>query len=188
MVGATIVIESIVRRVNGWFPDNLSPTWPIALARMLLGLLWLGTLRWKLPPDFDGGSQRGLREWLDLEVEHAAFSFYGVFIESVVIPNFTLFAWVVFISELLVGLGLLFGIATRAAALFGLLLSLNLLVGLLEVPGEWPWSYILMAMWHGTILVSSAGTLWTLPNLVRTTSGRRTSRPTSIEENDYASN
>ena len=182
------MIHSLVNWLNGKFPDHVSPTWPISLARILLGVLWLGTLRWKLPPDFDGGSQRGLREWLDLIVEHAAISSYGVFIESIVIPNFTLFAWVIFISELLVGLGLLFGIATRAAALFGLLLSLNLLVGLLEVPGEWPWSYVLMAMWHGTILVSGAGTLWTLPNLVRTTSGRRTSRPTSIEENDYASN
>ena len=156
------MIDSAVGWLNSRFPDHFSPTWPISLARMLLGLLWLGTLRWKLPPNFDGGSQRGLREWLDLEVEHAAFSFYGVFIESIVIPNFTLFAWVLFISELLVGLGLLFGIATRAAALIGLLMSLNLLVGLLEVPGEWPWSYILMAMWHGTILVSGAGSLWAI--------------------------
>jgi len=156
------VINSLVQRVNALFPDHRSPTWPLALARMLLGLLWLGTLRWKLPPDFDGGSQRGLREWLDLEVEHAAFSFYGVFIESVVIPNFTLFAWVLVITELLVGLGLLLGIATRSAALVGLILSLNLLVGLLEVPGEWPWSYVLMAMWHGTILVSGAGSLWAI--------------------------
>lgn len=156
------MINTVVDRVNGWFPDHRSPTWPLAFARMLLGLLWLGTLRWKLPPDFDGGNERGLREWLDLEVEHAVIGSYGVFIESVVIPNFTLFAWVLFISELFIGLGLLFGIATRTAALFGLLLSLNLLVGLLDVPGEWPWSYVLMAMWHGTILVSGAGSLWSI--------------------------
>ena len=156
------MIDSLVERINGFFPKHLSPTWPLALARILLGILWLGTLRWKLPPDFDGGSERGLREWLDLQVEHPTFSFYGDLIESVVIPNFFLFAWVLFLTELLVGLGLLFGIATRSAALVGLLLSLNLLVGLAEVPGEWPWSYILMAMWHGTILVSGAGSLWAL--------------------------
>ncbi len=154
------MINSVVDWLNGKFPDHFSPTWPISLARMLLGVLWLGTLRWKLPPDFDGGSERGLREWLELMVEHAAFSSYGVFIESVVIPNFLFFAWVLFLTELFVGLGLLLGIATRGAALVGLILSLNLLVGLLEVPGEWPWSYILMAMWHGTILVSGAGSLW----------------------------
>ena len=154
------MIASVVQWLNGRFPDHRSPTWPLALARMLLGVLWLSTLRWKLPPGFEGGDQRGLREWLDLMVEHAAFGFYGVFIESVVIPNFLFFAWVLFLTELFVGLGLLLGIATRGAALVGLILSLNLLVGLLEVPGEWPLSYILMAMWHGTILVSGAGSLW----------------------------
>ena len=99
------MIDSLVERINGFFPKHLSPTWPLALARILLGILWLGTLRWKLPPDFDGGSERGLREWLDLQVEHPTFSFYGDLIESVVIPNFFLFAWVLFLTELLVGLG-----------------------------------------------------------------------------------
>ena len=156
------MIDSAVGWLNGRFPKHFSPTWPLSLARMLLGLLWLGTLRWKLPPDFDGGSERGLREWLDLTVEHAVIGFYGDVIESLVIPNFTLFAWAVFVSELLVGLGLLLGVQTRVVAILGLLMSLNLLVLLLEVPGEWPWSYILMAMWHGTILVSGAGSLWAI--------------------------
>lgn len=173
------MLSSIVDRINGWFGDHNSPTWPLAIARMLLGILWLGTLRWKLPPNFDGGSERGLREWLDLVVEHAAFGSYGVFIESVVIPNFTLFAWVLFITELFVGLGLLFGIATRYAALIGLVLSLNLLVALLEVPGEWPWSYVLMAMWHGTILVSGAGSLWSIS---RNSSSRPRFAQETVEE------
>ncbi|MEM7093309.1 MAG: DoxX family membrane protein [Actinomycetota bacterium] len=137
-----------------------SPTWPIALARILLGVLWLGSLRWKLPPDFESDGETSLRQWLELEVEHAAFGVYGDIIDSVVLPNFTLFAWLVFLAELVVGLALLLGIATRPAALLGLLMSLNLLVGLLDVPGEWPWAYVLMAMWHGTILVSNADGLW----------------------------
>ena len=29
-----------------------APLWPIALSRMLIGVLWLFSLRWKLPPDF----------------------------------------------------------------------------------------------------------------------------------------
>jgi len=141
---------------------RVAPLWPLSLARILLGLLWLGTLRWKLPPDFDGGDQTGLRDWLQLEVDHAAFGFYGDLIESVVLPNFTLFAWLVFLAELAVGLSLLFGLFTRAGAFIGLLMSINLGIGLLEVPGEWPWSYLLMAMWHGTLLVSNSGMLWGL--------------------------
>lgn len=154
------MINAVVHGLNSRLPESQSPTWPLALARILLGVLWLGSLRWKLPPDFDGGGQRSLRDWLELEVEHAAFSPYGSLIESVVLPNFTLFAWLVFLAELAVGLGLLLGVGTRLAALVGLVMSLNLLVGLIDVPGEWPWSYVLMAMWHGTILVSSAGSLW----------------------------
>lgn len=138
------------------------PLWPIAGARMLIGVLWLFSLRWKMPPNFDGGSERGLRSWLELEVEHAGFGFYGDLIESVVLPNFTFFAWVLFCTELLVGLSLLTGTLTRGGALIGLLLSLNLGIGLIEVPGEWPWSYAMLAMWHGLFFITRAGRTWGL--------------------------
>ena len=156
------MIDALVRRVNAVFPSSASPTWPLALARIAMGVLWLFSLRWKLPPDFEASDQTGLREWLELEVEHAAFGFYGDLIDAVVLPNFTLFAWLVFLAELAVGLGLLFGLYTRTAAALGLLMSVNLLIGLLDVPGEWPWAYLMMIMWHGAILVSNAGSLWSV--------------------------
>ena len=134
-----------------------APLWPIALSRVLIGLLWLGTLRWKLPPDFAPASGRGLFDWLLLEAQHPAFGFYGGLVESVVIPNFSLFAWLIFLSELGVGLLLVTGTWTRLAGALGLLMSLNLGIGLLEVPGEWPWSYVMMAMWHGLFVVAAAG-------------------------------
>lgn len=155
------MIDKLVTQVNDRFPASQSPTWPLALARISLGVLWLASLRWKLPPDFEpSDGTTGLRTWLVLEVEHAAFGFYGDLIDSVVLPNFTLFAWFVFLAELGVGLALLVGIATRPAALIGLLMSVNLLVGLLDVPGEWPWSYLMMIMLHGIVLVSNSHTLW----------------------------
>jgi uncharacterized membrane protein YphA (DoxX/SURF4 family) len=134
-----------------------APLWPIALSRILIGLLWLGTLRWKLPPTFAPASGKGLLDWLLLEAQYPAFGFYGSFVESIVIPNFTLFAWLIFLSELGVGLLLVTGTWTRLAGVVGLFMSLNLGIGLLEVPGEWPWSYIMMAMWHGLFVVSAAG-------------------------------
>jgi uncharacterized membrane protein YphA (DoxX/SURF4 family) len=132
----------------------------LALARIAMGVLWLFSLRWKLPPDFMPDTGRGLLDWLNLEVEFAAFSFYGQFVESVVLPNFTLFAWIIFLAELIVGLMLLSGTFTRLAGLLGLLMSVNLAIGLLEVPGEWPWAYVMMIMWHGFIMVGGAGRLW----------------------------
>lgn len=137
-----------------------TPLWPVALARILMGVLWLYSLRWKLPPDFDGGSERSIADWLALEVEHAAFEPYGRLIADLVVPNLTLFSWALFLTELVVGISLLAGAFTRVGAFVGLLLSINLGIGLLEVPGEWPWSYAMMAMWHGTLLVAGAGRLW----------------------------
>jgi uncharacterized membrane protein YphA (DoxX/SURF4 family) len=141
--------------------------WPIALARMAMGVLWLFSLRWKLPPDFIPDSGRGLMDWLQLEVEHAAFGFYGQIVESVILPNFTFFAWIIFLAELVVGLMLLTGTISRLAGLLGLMMSLNLGIGLLEVPGEWPWSYAMMAMWHGTFIVTAPGRLWGVDSWLR---------------------
>ena len=134
-----------------------APLWPIAASRVLIGVLWLYSLRWKLPPDFMPAEGLGLMDWLQLEIQHPGFAFYSGFVTSIVIPNFTFFAWIIFISELLVGLSLLTGTLTRLGGLVGLLMALNLGIGLLEVPGEWPWSYVMLAMWQGTFVVTAAG-------------------------------
>ena len=134
-----------------------APLWPIALARIAIGGLWLLSLRWKLPPDFPPDTGRGLLDYLQLEAQYPAFGFYGRLVESVVIPNFTLFAWLIFLAELLVGLSLLTGTLTRLGAAVGLLMALNLGVGMLAVPNEWPWSYVMLAMFHFIFLFTAAG-------------------------------
>jgi thiosulfate dehydrogenase [quinone] large subunit len=147
--------------------NEKTPLWPIAASRILIGILWLYSLRWKLPPDFAPAAGRGLLDWLQLEVQHPAFDLYGNFVANVVIPNFTVFAWIIFSAELLVGLSLLTGTLTRLGAAVGLLMAVNLGIGLLEVPGEWPWSYVMLAMWHGTFLVAGAGRLWGIDRWLR---------------------
>jgi uncharacterized membrane protein YphA (DoxX/SURF4 family) len=134
-----------------------APLWPIALARIAIGGLWLLSLRWKLPPDFAPDAGRGLLDYLQLEAQYPAFAIYGRFVEAVVIPNFTLFAWLIFLAELLVGLSLLTGTLTRLGAAVGLLMALNLGVGMLAVPNEWPWSYVMLAMFHFIFLITAAG-------------------------------
>lgn len=137
-----------------------APLWPIAISRFLIGIMWLLSLRWKLPPDFAPTAGKGLMDWLELEVQYPAFGFYGAFVQSVVIANFTAFAWLVFLAELVTGFSLLTGTLTRLGAALGLLMSINLGIGLLEVPGEWPWSYAMLVMWHGVFLVAGPGRLW----------------------------
>ncbi len=147
--------------------NRKTPLWPIAASRILIGILWLFSLRWKLPPDFAPAAGRGLMDWLQLEVQYPAFEFYANFVANIVIPNFTLFAWIIFTAELLVGLSLLTGTLTRLGAAVGLLMAVNLGIGLLEVPGEWPWSYVMLVMWHGTFLIAGAGRLWGLDRWLR---------------------
>ena len=144
-----------------------APLWPVSAGRILIGILWLFSLRWKLPPDFMPESGRGLMDWLLLEVQHPAFGFYGDFVQTVVIPNFTSFAWIIFLAELLVGLSLLTGSLTRLGGAIGLLMAFNLGLGLLEVPGEWPWSYAMLAMWQGTFVVMGAGRVFGIDGLLR---------------------
>ena len=133
----------------------------LSASRSLIGVMWLMSLRWKLPPAFTPpAGMRGLMDWLQLEVAHPTVGLYADLVSAIVIPNFTTLAWIVFLSELLVGLMLLTGTFTRVGALIGLLMSLNLGIGLAEVPGEWPWSYLMMAMWHGVFLVSPTLKLW----------------------------
>jgi thiosulfate dehydrogenase [quinone] large subunit len=138
-----------------------APVWPLALCRIAIGVLWLTALIWKLPPNFiPPEGLRSLREWMELEVQYPILPIYGQFVQSIVLPNFTLFACATFVVELLIGLGLLLGAFTRAAAVLGLLMSLNLMIGLLEVPNEWPWSYIMLVMFQVVFIFTAPGRVW----------------------------
>jgi thiosulfate dehydrogenase [quinone] large subunit len=131
--------------------------------RSVIGLMWLASLRWKLPPTFTAsGDHRSLIEWMQLQVAHPTIGLYADFVSTVVIPNFMLFAWLTFIVELLTGLSLLLGLYIRWGAALGLLWSINLSVGLLAVPGEWPWSYLMLIMWHALFFVSVSHQTWGL--------------------------
>jgi thiosulfate dehydrogenase [quinone] large subunit len=135
---------------------------PLALsgARSLIGLMWLLSLRWKLPPAFAPIEGRGLMDWMELQVAHPTLDLYANFVANLVLPNFLLFAWLTFLIELTIGLSLTFGALTRWGAFLGLLWSFNLAIGLLKVPGEWPWSYLMLIMWHGLFLVSTPYQRW----------------------------
>ncbi len=141
---------------------------PLVLSgnRSLIGLLWLTSLRWKLPPTFTApAGHRSLMDWLQLEVAYPTVGLYADFVAGIVIPNFILFAWLTFFIELVIGLSLTLGLFGRLGAVLGLLWSFNLAIGLLSVPGEWPWSYLMLIMWHGLFLVSTNQQKWSLDSL-----------------------
>ncbi len=92
--------------------------WPITLLRVYTGVFFLyygfGKVR---NPEFDNG----LAGFVSGRLENSA-SFIQPFLESVVLPNNGVFAFLVAWGELAIGLALILGLATRWASVAGALM------------------------------------------------------------------
>lgn len=130
------------QRLNGWL---------LALVRILLGLMWVQNVGWKLPPDFDA-----LGRFVQRGIDDPTLPAFSWGLREVVQPNLVAFGWFVLVSELLLGVGLLFGIATRLWAAFGALQSLSIGLTVARVPDEWGWSYWLMVAAHVAVFAAPA--------------------------------
>ena len=53
---------------------------------------------------------------------------YADFLHNVVVPNATVFAYIITFGEILVGLGLIFGVLTGIAAFFGIFMNFNFMM------------------------------------------------------------
>ena len=84
------------------------------IVRGVVGLMWWQQSLWKVPPDFEG-----LRHWTEELVKNAAFSIQSSLIESVVLPNFVPFGYVIYASEVAIGISLIIGLFVRASATAG---------------------------------------------------------------------
>ena len=140
-----------------------APGWPLGLARIVVGWLWATQLMWKMPPLFGCGPELrigldgGLCDWVGREIANPLFPWYARFLEAVVVPNFALFGWLVWLLEAFVFVSLFFGLFARLGGLLGTLQALNLLVGLWAVPHEWYWTYIMLALLNALVLFTGAG-------------------------------
>lgn len=116
------------------------------VARFTIGTLWWTQSLWKLPPTYtdrpDGSG--GLRFWVEVMAKHAAFPWHRDLMSGVVLPHFYWFAPLVYLAEVLVAVTLMLGVVGRLGAALGLLMALNLWLGLYRAPGEWPWTYMFL--------------------------------------------
>ena len=83
-------------------------------------------------------------------------SAYGGFLRGFVLPNFSWMAWLIFGLELFITVTVLFGVFGRLGALAGTAQALNLTIGLLPVPGEWEWTYLLLLTLNFVVLMTAA--------------------------------
>lgn len=141
-------------RLNGWL---------LASVRILLGLMWVQNVGWKLPPDFEV-----LGRFVQRGIDDPTFPPFSWALREIVQPNVIAFGWVVLVSELLLAVGLLFGIATRLWAVVGALQSLSIGLTVARVPNEWGWSYWLMIAAHVAVFAApAAGRVWSLDASLR---------------------
>jgi uncharacterized membrane protein YphA (DoxX/SURF4 family) len=132
----------IAQRCWSWLPEQRSGlTLTQWMVRLIVGCMWWQQSLWKVPPNFDG-----LRYWTEQMVEHAAFPIHGWLVKTVVLANFTPFAYAVYLTEVLVAVSLMLGLFVRAGSVVGGLLILNLYFGLYRSPAEWPWTYLFLIL------------------------------------------
>jgi uncharacterized membrane protein YphA (DoxX/SURF4 family) len=113
----------------------------IWLLRLVAGGMWWQQSLWKIPPNYDG-----LVYWMKQMVDHASIPLQARLVQDVVLPNITLFGPLVYGVEVLIGVSLMLGLLTRLGAGLGVLMALNLWLGLYSAPGEWPWTYGFLVM------------------------------------------
>ncbi len=94
-------------------------------------------------------------------------SAYGAFLNGFVLPNFSWLAWLIFGMELFITITVLFGVFGRLGALVGTLQAVNLTIGLLPVPGEWEWTYIMLTVINFALLITAANRYIGLDGLLR---------------------
>lgn len=146
------------------------------ITRIVLGLLWIQNSGWKTPPDFGRNAGGGLYRFTSFAVEHEVFAPYAFVVRELILPNFTIFGWLVLLVEASLGAFLLLGLATRLWALVGVGQSLAIALSVLNAPGEWSWAYYLMIAAHLAIFAAGAGRYWGLDAILRPAWGRSDSQ------------
>lgn len=90
-------------------------------------------------------------------------------IDNVIKPNINLFGWLIWLAEFWVFVSMLMGLLTRLGGLVALGVSLQLFIGLANIPRpyEWEWSYGLMILVSLLMFGLAPGRYWGLDALLR---------------------
>jgi len=156
----------------GWLRAT-APLWPLGLARLLYGVLWWQQSGWKVPSDdFGRKSGGGLWYWVHQEIQYPTILAYRDFLEKVMIPHWTFFGWMTLITETFIATTLILGVFTRLGSFVAIGMAANITLGILNVPHEWGWTYVMLIMLPVVFLFTDAGRSFGLdafaaPNLDR---------------------
>ena len=142
--------------LTSFFRSSLTGQVPRALLvviRLVQGPMWLGTGWYWLTTDTAAEMTRQISGVVE---SGRPYAFFLPFLEDTVLPHVLVFAVLVTMGELFVGLSLTFGVATRLGAAVGMLLAFNYacLYGNTLLPVEGNWLYFCYLI---PVLVGAAG-------------------------------
>src|SRR5712691_406195 len=145
------------RARKGWLLA-MAPLWPLGLARILYGYLWWQQSGWKVPSDdFGRKSGGGLWYWVQQEIQYPTVTAFKAFLVNVMIPHWTFFGWMTLITETFIAITLILGMFTRLGSLVAIGMAANITVGILSVPHEWGWTYVMLITFPALFLLTAAG-------------------------------
>ena len=143
----------------------------LAVLRITIGLVWMAEAWWKFPPEFGV-----LRRWVERPLEFPVFEPYNQVVEAVILPNFVLFGWTVFLAEAALAAFLLIGLATRLWAVIGMAMTVPIIFSVINYQvtgadgttlGEWSWAYYMMLAIHAALLGTGGGRAYGLDAVLR---------------------
>ena len=150
------------------------PGWPLALFRGAFGLMYLNMALQKAPwiTGPEGHPYGWLYGYIWKEINHPTFGWYTAVLKGMVLPNFGVFGLMSFLTEIALGVALVFGILIPLVGLGGALWMINIMLGSYSIPGEWGWLWMLLIAPQVTFAFSGAGRVlgvdaWLQPLLAR---------------------
>jgi len=168
-VYATMESQRSPRNVGDW------------LCRFIIGSMWWQQTLWKLPPYYTDQPSHpmdsGLAYWITEMGKSAWIPLQADFVNNIVLPNFYIFAPIVYSLEVLTAVSLMLGIFVRFWGIIGFFQILNLWLGLYSAPGEWPWTYFFLLVLQVIFALHQYGRSLGIDALIVARLGRtRTSR------------
>ena len=149
LIGSCVIAAIVIMRQPGQRTVRDVATW---LLRFIVGVMWWQQSLWKIPPNYDG-----LIYWMKQMVDHAAIPLQSELVAHIVLPNIAVFAPLVYLTEVGIGISLMLGLCSRLGALAGVGMAVNLWLGLYSAPGEWPWTYFFLVVIQLLFLLDPPG-------------------------------
>ncbi len=155
MIGCAGLIVQVILPRPGYTSANRTSETIFGLVRVMVATLWFTQLLWKLPWNNFGcpagalipaANTGGLCDWIGKEIASPRYPVYKDFLTGFISPNLSWLAFLIVGGEAFVCFSLMTGLLTRLGGLVGVLMAINLFIGLTAVPGEWDWTYLMLPL------------------------------------------